>query len=141
MSPNRIVVGVDGSAHSMAALRWALQHAESLGWQVRAVYSWQLPMISIPGAFDQAQMQQLAGTELVRNVAQVSPNPAVPLEMSTAQGDPTECLLAACADASMLVVGTRGRSAFRGLLLGAVSQGCAAAAPCPVVIINQHEGL
>ncbi|RNI21131.1 universal stress protein [Flexivirga caeni] len=136
MSNQRIVVGVDGSQHSLAALAWSLQHAHLLGWPVRAVYAWQMPMIAVPGAFDPGQMQDAAAAELVRNVSRIAPTPSVPIELSTAQGDPTESLIAACADAQLLVVGTRGRSPFRGLLLGSVSQGCAAGAPCPVVTVR-----
>ena len=53
-----------------------------------------------------------------------------------AEGDPAESLIAASEQADLLVVGTRGRSPFAGLMLGAVSQRCAAAAPCPVVLVK-----
>ncbi len=136
MSTGRIVVGVDSSPHSVAALRWALHHAELLGWGVQAVYAWQMPMIAVPGAFDRQEMERFAAAELVRTVSRVVPAPRVPLETTTVHGDPTECLITACHGASMLVLGTRGRSPVRGLLLGSVSQGCAASAPCPVVIVK-----
>ncbi|HEX2858053.1 MAG TPA: universal stress protein [Propionibacteriaceae bacterium] len=139
MSTGRIVVGVDGSPHSIAALRWALDHAERLGWQVQAVYAWQLPMIAVPGAFDPDEMERVAGEELVRTVSQVAPSPRVPLETTTVHGDAGQCLIAAAQGADLLVLGTRGRSPFRGLLLGAVSQGCAASSPCPVVIVKNHN--
>ncbi len=138
MSAGRVVVGVDSSPHSVAALRWALHHAELLGWRVQAVFAWQLPMIAVPGAFPRDEMERLAGEELVHTVSRVAPSPRVPLETTTVHGDPTECLVSACEGASMLVLGTRGRSPVRGLLLGSVSQGCAASAPCPVVIVTAH---
>jgi nucleotide-binding universal stress UspA family protein len=53
-----------------------------------------------------------------------------------AEGDPAEALVAASADADQLVVGTRGRSAFMGAVLGAVSLRCATAARCPVTLIK-----
>ena len=54
-------------------------------------------------------------------------------------GDPAESLLAAAQDADLLVLGTRGRSPLAGLLLGSVSQICAAAARCPVVLVKDGE--
>ena len=136
MSTGRIVVGVDGSPHSVAALRWALRHAERLGWSIQAVYAWQLPMIAMPGAFDPDEMERLAGEELVRTVSEVAPTPPVPVETTTVHGDAAQCLITAARGADLLVLGTRGRSPFRGLLLGSVSQGCAASSPCPVVIVK-----
>ena len=55
-----------------------------------------------------------------------------------AEGDAAESLIAASKDADLLVLGTRGRSPLAGLLLGSVSQLCAAAAECPVVLIKKH---
>ena len=54
----------------------------------------------------------------------------------TAEGDPSESLIEASKGASLLVVGTKGRSPWTGLLLGSVSQRCAAAASCPVVLVK-----
>jgi nucleotide-binding universal stress UspA family protein len=63
----------------------------------------------------------------------------VPLATVVAEGDPAESLITAAADAELLVVGTRGRSPFAGLVLGSVSQRCAAASRCPVVLVKQDE--
>jgi nucleotide-binding universal stress UspA family protein len=46
-----IVVGVDGSAHGNAALRWVLAEAEARGGEVTALFAWQVPFLSFPGAF------------------------------------------------------------------------------------------
>ena len=56
-----------------------------------------------------------------------------------AEGDATEALIAASKDADMLVLGIRGRSPVAGLMLGSVSQACAASATCPVVLIKRHD--
>jgi len=63
----------------------------------------------------------------------------VPLQNVVAEGDPAEALLIASQDADLLVLGTRGRSTFAGMVLGAVSQRCAAAARCPVVLVKAAE--
>jgi nucleotide-binding universal stress UspA family protein len=136
----RIVVGVDGSEHSNAALRWALadaeQHSESL---VTAVLAWQVPFLSFPGAFDREELEKAYKNFLIETVSAIAPTPAVPLETLVAEGDPTVSLVEASKDARLLVLGIRGRSAFAGLLLGSVSQGAAASAHCPVVLVKRSD--
>jgi nucleotide-binding universal stress UspA family protein len=132
-----IVVGVDGSAYGDAALRWALAEAEAHeGGRVTAVFSWQVPFVGFPGAFDRAELEQSAKDFLVERVSAVVPTPKVPLTPLVAQGDPAEALVAASKEADHLVVGTRGRSPFMGVVLGSVSLRCAAAATCPVTLIK-----
>lgn len=133
----RIVVGVDGSPHSGEGLLWALATAERLGdSEVVAVFAWELPLIGVPGAFDRAELEKEAKRFLQDAVRQIAPQPAVPLKLVVAHGEATTCLIEASQEADLLVVGTRGRNAFKGLLLGSVAQGCAADAACPVVIIK-----
>jgi len=132
----RVVVGVDGSAHGDAALRWALAQAESRGGQVTAVFAWQQPFVSIPGAFDREELEQAAKDFLVEKVSAVAPSPKVPLLPLVAEGDPAEALVVAANGADLLVVGTRGRSPFMGGVLGAVSLRCAAGASCPVTLVK-----
>ena len=135
----RIVVGVDGSAHSEAALRWSLDEAAARGGSVTALLSWQVPFLSIPGAFDREELEQTYKNYVNEIVSAVAPSPPVPLATVVAEGDPAESLITAARDAELLVVGTRGRSPFAGLVLGSVSQRCAAAARCPVVLVRQDE--
>ncbi len=132
----RIVVGVDGSPHSEAALRWALDLAEVRQGELTAVLSWQVPFVSIPMAFDRDKLEQEYKQYLVDVVSAVVPTPPVPLHNLVAEGDPAEALLIASEQADLLVLGTRGRSTFAGMVLGAVSQRCAAAATCPVVLVK-----
>jgi nucleotide-binding universal stress UspA family protein len=135
----RIVVGVDGSPHSAAALRWALDEAEKHSGEVTAVFSWQVPFLSFPGAFDRDELETAAKAFVLEAVNEVAPSPRVPLQTLVAEGEPTESLLAAAAEADLLVVGTRGRSRFAGLRLGAVSLGVAGNATCPVVLVKRDE--
>lgn len=137
----RIVVGLDGSAHADAALRWALDEAGAHeGSEVRAVYAWQFPLMAFPGGFDPGfdpgDLEKRAKDMVVSQVSAVEPSPRVPLESLVAEGDPTEALVTAARDAHLLVVGARGRSPLAGLMLGSVSQRCAARAGCPVVIVK-----
>lgn len=136
MTPPKIIVGVDGSEHATAALRWALEHAEMLHASVEAIYAWQFPLLSLPGAFTRDEMETAAKQFLLDAVSAVEPPPSVPLQLTVAEGDPRSTLIAAAHDAILLVLGTRGHAPFTGLLLGSVSQACAAAARCPVVIVK-----
>jgi len=134
----RIVVGVDGSPYSEAALRWALDEAADRGGSVSAVFCWQIPFLSMPGAFDREELEQTYKNYVNEIVSAIAPSPKVPLATLVAEGDPAESLITAAKEAELLVVGTRGRSPFAGLVLGSVSQRCAAAAPCPVVLVKQQ---
>jgi nucleotide-binding universal stress UspA family protein len=102
----RVVVGVDGSPHSEAALRWALDLAEARQGEVAAVFSWQVPFVSIPVAFDREKLEQQYKDYLVEVVSSVVPTPRVPLHTLVAEGDPAESLLVAAQNAELLVLGT-----------------------------------
>jgi nucleotide-binding universal stress UspA family protein len=132
----QIVVGVDGSKHSRSALLWALAEAQGHSGQVTALFAWQVPFLSFPGAFDREDLEKTAKDFLVETVSEIVPAPAVPLRTIVAEGDPTESLVEASKEADLLVLGIRGRSPFTGLLLGSVSQGAAATAHCPVVLVK-----
>ena len=135
----RILVGVDGSPHSIAALRWALRHAESMSGEVVALFCWQLPFYGMPGGFDRDELEARAEALLRQTVETAVPQPRVPLLTVVAEGDATEALIEASKDASLLAVGTRGRTLFAGLMLGSVSQGCSAHANCPVVLVKKSD--
>lgn len=132
----KVVVGVDGSQHGDAALRWALAEAEAHDGEVVAIFAWQMPFVSNPAAFDRAELEQAGKDFIVNRVSSVAPTPAVPLTPLVAEGDPAEALVTASQDADLLVVGTRGRSPFMGAILGAVSLRCATGARCPVALIK-----
>ncbi len=131
-----IVVGVDGSPYSDAAVRWALEEAEFRNGEVTALFAWQVPFLSFPGAFDREELEKAAKEFLIDKLSSIAPSPAVPLRPLVAEGDPAESLIVAAEDADVLVVGSRGRSSFPGLVLGSVGQRCAAAASCPVLLIK-----
>ncbi len=135
----RVVVGVDGSPHSLAALRWSLTEGAARSAEVTAVYAWQIPFLSIPGAFDRAELEQVSREFLISTVSEVAHSPDIPLRTVIAEGDPIEALIAASKHAHLLVLGIRGRSPFKQLMLGSVSQACAAYALCPVVLVKPTD--
>ncbi|MFJ1706664.1 universal stress protein [Kitasatospora sp. NPDC088346] len=134
-----IVVGVDGSPSSRAALRWALAQARLEGAAVEAVTAWDFPPLSgwgltIPGPqIEEAARLTLADTVRQEQDAATSP---VPVRQRTEYGHPADVLLRAAHGAHLLVVGTRGLGGFTGTLLGSVSRHCVEHAPCPVVVVR-----
>jgi nucleotide-binding universal stress UspA family protein len=142
----RIVVGVDGSAGSMAALAWAVDEARAHDATLACVVAWEPPVVygsgfapvpSLPpdGAYEDAARSQLDGV-LGRVLGTEEPPE---LERLVVEGPPGEVLLAAAAGADLLVVGSRGHGSLVGMLLGSVSQHCVHHAHCPVVIIPNPE--
>jgi nucleotide-binding universal stress UspA family protein len=151
-----IVVGIDGSAGSDAALRWALAEARLRGSSVRVVHAFHAPHITpaeaalggpggiaVPAVFAdgaeemrktvEAQARTLIDDALRR--ANGESLDALEIERVAAEGPPTQTLIESSRGAELLVVGSRGRGGFLGLLLGSVSQQCAHHPPCPVVVL------
>lgn len=140
----KIVVGVDGSASSKAALRWAMRQAELTGSSVEAVIAWQFPPMI--GAFGfgpvpamMLNFDEIAAKTLADSIAEVvDPETTVRLNTAVVEGHPAGVLLKASEGADLLVVGSRGHGGFASALLGSVSQHCAHHAPCPLLIIRSH---
>lgn len=139
----RIVVGVDGSPGSRAALTWAMHQAELTGATVEAVTAWQDPAVYgtaygwTTTAFEGDTYAANVSKVLDDTVAAVSDQVRAPVTVlpRVVQGHPVEALLRAAAGAQLLVVGSRGHGTFAGIMLGSVSQHCVQHAPCPVVVI------
>ncbi|HSK34298.1 MAG TPA: universal stress protein [Propionicimonas sp.] len=137
----RIVVGLDGSANSSAAVRWALREVRLRGADLEAVTAF--------GAFAPDGLPDRDKLRTDKEVADACarmqreqladlPRDGVTVMTSTALGDAAETLVAASAGASMLVVGARGRGGVSGLLLGSVSLSCVHLATCPVTVVPAY---
>lgn len=140
----RIVVGVDGSDSSKAALRWAIRQAKLTGSTVDAVAAWHYPSTYgwapiADGAVDIEGEAKKALTEALNEVSGLDPE--VPVRPQVIEGHPAEVLLRAARGADLLVVGSRGHGGFASALLGSVSQNCVLHAHCPVLVLRDgHEG-
>lgn len=135
-----IVVGMDGSSHALAALRWALDEAALRGSRVRTVYVWQPALLGgypyTEAHFDPAAMEAEAKLLLDRALGEVEVPAGVEIEQVVVCGSPVEALLQQSAGADLVVVGSRGRGGFAELVLGSVSHQVSHHAPCPVVIVR-----
>lgn len=135
----KIVVGVDGSPASVEALKWAVGEARLRNAEVLAVQSWQFtPMVEPLGPTGDnlfEDIRQAAADSLDEAVASVDTG-GVHVTKKVVEGRASESILDAAEGAELLVVGSRGRGGFSGLLLGSVSQQCAHHARCPIVIVR-----
>lgn len=148
-----VVVGVDGSALSEDALGLAFGQAAFRDVPLVAVHAWS--DADTEEVFSQARMafewEPLADTEervLAERLAGWSElYPDVVVRRDVVQGKPRQRLLEWSGRASLVVVGSRGRGGFRGLLLGSTSQGLLHHAECPVMVVRpesteaEHAGL
>lgn len=150
-----IVVGVDGSDESKKALRWAADEAKLRGSDLKVVYAYEhepawsmygLPYEAAPPGNitrlqerverDAAEAQQHAESLLDSLVAEVADRGLTVHAVALRDHHPADALVRESENADMLVVGSRGRGGFKGLVLGSVSQQAVHHATVPVTIIR-----
>ncbi len=142
MTANRtILVGVSGSAASVAALRWARTEAERDRCRLRVVLAWQ-PEQRASYAQRADRIEGTAGPEEARRVltrtarAVLGPGPWRNTSVQAVQGRAEQALVAASDDADLLVLGS-GPAA----VIGPVIRTCLAEAHCPVVVVSSIRPL
>ncbi len=131
-----IVVGVDGSEGSNDALRWAAGQAQLTGAALRAIASWRWPsyVTRVPPGADPAGDTERTLHESVAPIRADFPD--LDISEHVVQGPAGPSLLTHSENATLLVVGARGRAAFPGMLLGSVAEYCVRNGPCPVVVVR-----
>ncbi len=139
-----IVVGVDGSECGQVALTQAADEAALRGARLRIVSAWEIPNAVYAGGLapglDRGTLdglRQNAEAVVREALAQVQrTQPDVSCEGEAVEGHAAEVLLREAQDASLIVVGNRGRGGFTSLLLGSVSQQVVHHAHCPVLVVR-----
>ena len=140
---NVVVVGVDGSEQARVAVLEAAEQAERLGAMLRVVcavpqYSGSLAWVPAPmdrkALFADIQVTLDAGMAWLR-----SHYPALPAEYQLRDGSPVDVLVEASRHVELVVVGTRGRGGFTGMLLGSTSDGVLHHAKGPVMVVPDRE--
>lgn len=132
-----IVVGVDGSPSSRAALRWAGRQAVLTGAALEAVTAWEYPILATgPVLVPPNDPETIAGRMLAEAVhTEVRPMGPVDVRQRVVSGHPAQVLIDAARDAQLLVLGRRGHGRFAAALLGSVPQHCIQHAPCPTIVV------
>ena len=141
----RVVVGVDGSEPSEAALRWALDEGAAHKAVVQVVHAWETPVIYGPvGGVSGSEMGGIESgahrlvDDMIERLGEKAAS--VEVERTVVPGGPASSLLDAAEGADLVVVGRRGLGGFGRLLLGSVSEHVARHAPCPVVVVPTAAG-
>ena len=136
----RIVVGIDGSPGSQAALRWAVAEAQLRGASVEVITAYSMSYVAMNPEFAYQNPEALVARvkEMQADaIAEESPGaPDVTIVPQVVPGPAAEALARAAQGAELLVVGSRGRGRVRDLLLGSVSSYVTNHAPCPVVVVR-----
>jgi nucleotide-binding universal stress UspA family protein len=145
MKPELVVVGTDGSDPSFHAVEWAAREAVMRGAALRIVsvpvlprrMAWRNGPQGTPDAVADTivKSHEHALAAAAGRVAEAEPGLSV--DTALLPGRPASALIDAAADASMLVVGSRGSGGFAALLLGSVSRHVATRAGCPVVVVRE----
>ena len=127
---DRLVVGIDGSANSVAALEWALTHASPQA-TIEAVHSWVYPASAMPDlavmSYDDYEIAAkrvldetvAAAVESVKTTSRTQPRAEVVKRLE--YGDPRAVLHECESDCDLLILGRRGRGGLAHLLLGSVT--------------------
>lgn len=139
-----IVVGVDDTPASAAALRWAVAEARRRSCSVDAISVWHmdygvvLTSQAMAAGFDIEPARVESARRAVLEAATEGVT-EVELRRILVEGDPRKLLVEMSRDAQLLVVGNRGHSAITELVLGSVSSYCVHHATCPVVVVKAAE--
>lgn len=144
----RILVGVDGSECAQAAAEWAFAEAAERGAVLRVVtvhhhpsHGFSLSQKDYAGTdFTEAAAYEEARRLLSESIAgERERYPQVVVEEKVLLGHPAQKLISQAEDADLIVVGTRGRGGFAGMLLGSVSQSVLTHVPRPVAIVHTRK--
>ncbi|MBM7775525.1 nucleotide-binding universal stress UspA family protein [Actinokineospora baliensis] len=138
----RIVVGIDGGPTDDAVLTFAFEYAAGGDRTVVATHAWSDTVLDAAhtagyAALDWGQLSTQASDLLADRVHPWRTKfPDVPVDLVVARSRPTRLLIEQAADAELVVVGSRGRGGFAGLLLGSTSQALIRHSPCPVAVVR-----
>lgn len=141
-----VVVGVDGSAASNAAVFWAAHEAAMRHVPLTLVHMYN-PVVpaypQVPTSAGVALWQKDDGSELLEHAVKIaedalSTDRAIAIGSEVKASAPVPTLVEMSRDADVVVLGSTGRSAVERVLLGSVSSGVAHGAKCPVAIIREE---
>ena len=140
-----VLVGVDGSPASLAAVDWAATYAKVHGFSLHLVCSYSVPSFTAAAldggyaALDDSAIADGARAVLDEAVTRVGSH-GVRASSAVATGDAAAVLVELSRGAAAVVVGTRGRGGFAGRLLGTVSSALPAHAHCPTFVVPHRAG-
>jgi nucleotide-binding universal stress UspA family protein len=139
-----VVVGVDGSDESLAALRWAARYGAATGTPVRAVLIWHYPTTASappPGrapASVEKEVEEREAANLREAIAKAAPDaPGAQVDPEIHYGHPAQALIELSGGTDLLVLGRHGHGRVFGKHFGSVTLHCVNNAECPVVVVHR----
>jgi nucleotide-binding universal stress UspA family protein len=140
ITPPRIVVGVDGSDLATHALEFAIEEAHLRKADLHVTYAYPVMASPVTGSTGKDYYEQVEAEakEFLEKIKDAAPaTTGLTVEWLGVPGNPSEVLIEASRDATLLVVGSRGVGGFRGLLMGSVSSQCVHYSHCPVLVVRE----
>lgn len=140
-----VVAGIDGSPHDTPALRFAFEAADSREAPLIAVHTWSdVPLDTWTGEWhrqlDWDAVQEGERRLLAERLAGWQQEfPDVKVTQVVSRDRPVRSLLDAAQTAQLLVVGSRGRGGFTGMLLGSTSHALLHHCPCPIAVVRTDQ--
>jgi nucleotide-binding universal stress UspA family protein len=141
-----IVVGVDGSESSIHALHLAADEARCRQVVLHVLCAWSVRAVPRPADCPPGQVPSMLEYEqevqrriIARVASELGDQLSFKVEIHVVHAPPNQALVHASRFADLLVVGHRGRSTIRELMLGSVAEQCVRHAQCPVLVARPHE--
>ena len=140
-----MLVAFDGSPSANAALKWAAEHASQLQMQIEVVNIWEYAESALDvagvgfgsaGYVGESDPQVWSEQILKEGVATEFGKRADEVKVSSIEGSVVRTLVDLTRGAELLVMGSRGHGKLADLILGSVSESCAAKSKSPVVIVH-----
>ncbi|MFJ6621845.1 universal stress protein [Kitasatospora sp. NPDC091335] len=133
-----VLAGVDGSPQSAAAAHWAAAEAARRGATLHLVHAWPWLTDGVSSFAEPDDLPEAVRRTLTEAAEEIRGlHPGLTVETDAVLDAPVDGLVAAAADAELLVLGSRGRGGFTGLLLGSVSMSVAGRSSAPVVVVRE----
>ena len=141
----RILVPTDFSEPSLKAVRYAIRFAEQSGATMHLLYVIERPALNhdfecFPLALPEAELCKIAKEELL-SIASKEIEELVPVNTQVRIGKPFRQIveIARETDADLIVIATQGHSGIKHVLLGSTAELVVRHAPCPVLVVREHE--
>lgn len=134
----RILVGVDGSPGSDAALEWAVEEAFRCSAELVLVHGWSYPYVGArTGISEPRNEMRLDAMRTLEASARHAKElaPSLRIHPIVCEQGPAKAIIDAAKDADLVVVGTRGHGGFAALVMGSVSRTVLQHSPVPVVVV------